>query len=325
MMYFTHHTHFGVFIMFIGIKHNALTSLTVNHAESYNSLNEGGGVTVLSTASNVIAPDAIQSYNVGLGVYNRITFLATTSLVGVALTVYARALVTDAWVEVKGISQAPDSNGTGIVVQISNDAVINALLIVSTYTDAQYNAIRDLTQEQQLVFATGSAAAKKTILNTLSIDVQALFTTTPVQFIQTVEQQAADKLRLDQIIFKLKSGQFVDDNDSVFYALNNSLMATAAMAIIDAGGGFDELRTAGLTQAQALSVLSIYNVNLDVNKYESEVALKIINDDPTKLSQLQAFLSGLTPPLTLPPLTPYLAQVRADHAVYTAIKNWSGS
>ena len=121
MMYFTHHTHFGVFIMFIGIKHNALTSLTVNHAESYNSLNEGGGVTVLSTASNVIAPDAIQSYNVGLGVYDRITFLATTSLIGVALTVYARALATDAWVEVKGISQAPDSNGTGIVVQVSNE------------------------------------------------------------------------------------------------------------------------------------------------------------------------------------------------------------
>ena len=213
----------------------------------------------------------------------------------------------------------------GIVVQVSNDNVIEALLAASTYTNEQYTAIRALTVEQQLVFIIGSSSAKRAILNTLSIGVQALFTATPVQFIQTIEQQAADKLRLDQIIFKLKSGQFVDDNDSVFYALGNSLMATTAMGIIDIGGGFDELRTAGLTQSQALSVLSIYNVNLDVSKYESEVALKIINDDPTKLTQLQTYLAGLTPPLTLPPLTPYLAQVRANHAVYAAIKNWSGN
>ena len=197
--------------------------------------------------------------------------------------------------------------------------------LYKNYNPAQLLVIDTLTDEQHVVLASTSAQAKRTLIATLTIEQQAVFTSTPVQFIQTVEQLAADKLRIDQIIFKLKSGQFVNDDDSVFYSLGNSLMTTAAMVIIDAGGSFDGLRTAGLTQAQALSVLSIYNVNLDVSKYESEVALNLINNDPTKLTQLSAYLAGLTPPLTLPPLTPYLAQVRADHAVYAAIKNWSGS
>lgn len=147
-------------------------------------------------------------------------------------------------------------------------------------------------------------------------------TPTPSLFDQTVEQKNADKLTLEQITFKLRSGEFISDDNAVFFALGNSLMATAAMSCIDVGGGFDELRTLGLSQSQALRVLSVYNVTLDINKYQSEVKLDLLNTNPELIQSLKAYLSSLPTPITLPPLTSYLAQLRANNNIYSAIRGW---
>lgn len=144
--------------------------------------------------------------------------------------------------------------------------------------------------------------------------------TTP--FPQTTEQITADKLRTEQIMFKLRNGEYINDDDSVFFTLGNSLMAQAAMIEVDAGRGFDGLRAIGLTQAQAYKVLSIFNIKMEVSKYESESALTRLLNDPTKIVSLKAFLDGKN--LALPPLTSYLVTIRSNHAVYTAIGEWVG-
>jgi hypothetical protein len=245
------------------------------------------------------------------------------------IDVYARYKETDTWLLVLAgvipqlLDSIPNTSPLGYRIDLTPISVYaNA---IPGLNNEQIVIIGGLSIDQQIAYANGSSSQKKAITSLLPINQQAVFTSVPVEFIQTPEQIASDRLRLDEIVFKLKSGQFLIDNDSVFYALGNSLMATAAMTIIDNGGGFNELRNAKLTQAQALAVLSIYNVELDVSKYESEQKLNVINSDPSKLPLLQAYLATLTPPLTLPPLTSYLAAVRADHAVYTAIKNWNGS
>ena len=305
--------------MRIGIKNKLSTALTLTNVKL--KIDSDFDLATLS-ASVVIAAGETSWFNFVGGTFTRLVFNTSIDISPSAVDFVCQLNTTDTPIVI-----TPDSftsNSMFSDVYISSADVYN-LLLVDIITPAQYIIVSALPATQRLVFLTGTPSAKRTLIATLTVEQQAAFTSTPVQFIQTIEQLAADRLRLDQIIFRLKSGQFVDDDDSVFYALGNSLIADSAMLIIDEGGGFDELRTAGLTQAQALAVLSIYNVNLDVSKYESEVALKLINDDPTKLTQLSAFLAGLTPPLTLPPLTPYLAQVRANHEVYAAIKNWSGS
>jgi len=193
----------------------------------------------------------------------------------------------------------------------------------SNYDVEQLAVIALLTYEQQLIFVSGTTSQKNAIIDTLTPEQQAPFVSLPIAFIQTIEEKSADKLTMEQIIFKLKSGQYISDDDSVFYALGNSKMATAAMAEIDAGRGYDGLRNIGLTQSQALKVLSIYNVTLEIAKYESEQALAVLEADPTKIQSLQTYLTSLIPPLTLPTLSTYLGQIRSNHAIYSAIRNWT--
>lgn len=143
-------------------------------------------------------------------------------------------------------------------------------------------------------------------------------------FEQTPEEIAADKLEIEQITAKLRNNEYILDDESVLLTLGNSKMATIAMEIVDNGEGYQGLRTAGFTQSQALKVLSIYNLTQDTDKYLSEKNLDVLVNDPTKIVQLKAYLESLNPPLQLPSLLPYASSIRANHAVYTAIKNWSG-
>ncbi len=305
--------------MRIGIKNKLSTALTLTNVKL--KIDSDFDLATLS-ASTTIAAGETSWFNFVGGTFTRLVFNTSIDIAPSAVDFVCQLNTTDTPIVI-----TPESFTSNMMfsdVYISSADVYN-LLLVDIITPAQYIIVSALPATQRLVFLTGTPSAKRALIATLTVDQQAAFTSTPVQFIQTPEQLAADRLRLDQIIFRLKSGQFVDDDDSVFYALGNSLIADSAMLIIDEGGGFDELRTAGLTQAQSLAVLSIYNVNLDVSKYESEVSLKLLNDDPTKFTSLAAFLAGLTPPLALPPLTAYLATLRSNHAVYTAIKNWSGS
>jgi hypothetical protein len=301
--------------MFLGLKNKTNVSVTLTALQIWSDVDTQVAISV--SLPVVITAGSTLFTDINNQTFIKINFSVEEDVSSLFLV--AKNSVNDAVVEVVTTAQS----GADATLNLNQSNIANQLLLL-TYTNSQLTALTS-ADVSLITFLNSTKTQRAVIIAALAVEVQALFTSTPIQFIQTPEQIVSDKLRLDQIIFKLKSGQFVNDDDSVFYSLNNSLMATAAMLIIDAGGGFDELRITGLTQSQALSVLSIYNVNLDVSKYESEVSLKLLNDDPTKFTSLAAYLAGLTPPLTLPPLTAYLSTLRSDHAVYTAIKNWSGS
>lgn len=229
-----------------------------------------------------------------------------------------------------GWATAKDSNG---FVSISCLADLTELIAPPTLTQEQNDAIKaaynatqesiifSLPIEQQIIFATGTDTEKQQIIDGLTPEQQAAFNTIPAQFVRTPEQVNADKLRIEQIVFKLKNNEFVTDDDTVFYLLGNGLMADAAMLEVDAGRGFNGLRAIGLTNVQALRVLSIYNVTLDTAKYESELKLQALAADPALFSSLQTYLA--TKSLTLPVIGGYLAQLRSNPAIYTAIRNWT--
>jgi hypothetical protein len=303
--------------MYVGFKHNLKTALVITGIQLFNIPAEQ--TTDLSTVIQTIAAGEIVGYDVGNNYFSNIKLLSNVPLDGVVLTPFAKLTATDTWVEIKGITQ---DNYGDIAVHISTTDMVNALL-ATQYSTVQLDVINGLVDEQRFVFLTGTATQKKAILNTLTVANQALFTSVPIQFIQTVAQANADTLSLSQITTKLINNQFISDNESVFYALGNSLMATAAMAEIDVGRGFDGLRNIGLTQSQALKVLSIYNVTIETAKYESELSLTHLASNPAAITNLESYLQSLTPPLQLPPMAGYLSDIRANHAVYAAIASWT--
>jgi hypothetical protein len=317
--------------MYIGIKHNSTTSLTIGSLQLYQTTTET--VTDVVNTNRVIAVGATVGFNVNDAVFNQIKVMAATDLTPVTISLFAKNAVNDPWVAIDATNKSISGFVPNQTLTILQNNIDIATAIQPTLTTAQYALIdampaaqRDFVYSlpvvQQITLVSGTSAQKSALIATFTIEQQALFTSTPIQFIQTIDQANADKLTLSQIATKLISGQFISDNDSVFYALGNSLMATAAMAEIDAGRGFDGLRNIGLTQAQALKVLSIYNVTIDTGKYESEVNLQALSADPNKIVALQAYLAGMNPPLALPSMVSYLGEIRANHAVYAAIANW---
>jgi hypothetical protein len=300
--------------MFLGIKNNSLTAFTIANLQSQDSREN-----MTTVAQNVvIQPNSTASIELVNESFVKFNVDTLSLLDASTMSFFCRSSATDAWTPVT-VTQHFVSQTASVTVSIND--MINVLMAVM-YSAEQLAVIVTLTAAQQLVFFAGTAAQKNALLSGLTVQQQAFFTSTPVQFIETAEQLASDKLRMEQIVNKLKNNGFISDDDAVFYALGNSVMAAAAMAEIDAGRGFDGLRNIGLTQPQALKTLSIYNVTIDTGKYESEVALKSLETDPTKIVALKAFLAPLA--LELPPLNSYLGEIRANHAVYTAIAGWTG-
>lgn len=282
---------------------------------------------------NSVVFDYDTGLNSATGLIDGIKFISQSN-VGVSTVISAQIELFDS-ANPAVLYNVASSAGTTLLVGTNETSVVDLSIcifditqaqrdaIITNYSAAQEAIIFSLTLYEQTVFASGTDADKQAIIDTLTPEQQAVFAGVPTQFSRSIEQIAADKLRMEQIVNKLKSNQFINDDDSVFYALGNSLMATCAMAEIDAGRGFDGLRNIGLTQTQALKVLSIYNVTIDTGKYESELALAALENDPAKIVTLQAYLAGLTPPLTLPPITPYLGSIRANHTVYAAVASWT--
>lgn len=134
----------------------------------------------------------------------------------------------------------------------------------------------------------------------------------------------ADKLKFSNLQLDLRLGKFINDNDSVFMTLGgNSALAAQVMTKLDAGEGYTGLKQLGLTDATCYKVLAIYNVKQDTGKYESEKALELLANDFTKLISLQTFLANMN--LTMPPLDSYIAALRADHQIYSAVRTWQQS
>jgi hypothetical protein len=318
--------------MLLGIKSNLVDGL-VNVASI--SVFDGITETVLATSGSIV-PSGVIPLAVNTE-FDKIRVVCDTLLTSVYNGFFDFVLVakfndSDTWHNINILSVWYDEAHFGKDLVVGSNDILNVVGILTTeqqtalnskYSTEQLAVINTLGYLDKVVFATGTATQKNAIILTLTVEQQAIMTGVRAEFIQTPEQINADKLTLEQIVFKLKNGNFISDDDSVFYALGNSLMATAAMAEIDAGRGYDGLRNIGLTQVQALKVLSIYNVTLETSKYESEKALTALVTNPDNIVLLKTYLAGLTPPLELPSLTPYLSALRADHAVYTAIAGWT--
>lgn len=143
-------------------------------------------------------------------------------------------------------------------------------------------------------------------------------TTTPTP---TNGISAADKLRAQSLNFKLRNNQYITDDESVFLQLGDSALATRAMAALDNGGGFDGLRALGISEVTSYKILAIFNIKLDTRKYESERALELIANNPAQLVNLQSYLTAQG--ITMPSLTSYIATLRADNAIYNAVRTWA--
>lgn len=132
----------------------------------------------------------------------------------------------------------------------------------------------------------------------------------------------ADKLRMQRIQFSLKIGEYIPDDDAIFYMIGgDGNQAVAVMAALDAGKGYDGLKALGLTDAVAYRVLSIYNVKADTGKYESEKALEMMVFDVNKFVDFKNYLDSRN--LTLPSLDSYMTRLRSNHDIYVAAREWA--
>lgn len=132
----------------------------------------------------------------------------------------------------------------------------------------------------------------------------------------------ADKLRMQQIQFKLKIGEYITDDDSIFYMIGgDGEQAARIMSALDNGDGFNGLKALGLSDANAYRVLTIYNTKADTAKYESEKALEMMVFDINRFVDFKNYLDSRN--IQLPSLDSYMTRIRSNHQVYTAAREWA--
>lgn len=136
-------------------------------------------------------------------------------------------------------------------------------------------------------------------------------------------QQIADRLAITLLKNKIKAGIALSDDDVIFYMIGDSVVSHAAMQSLDNGGGYDELKTMGLTETQTLDVLSIYNVKIAPNKYESELGIDAIETDKLLLKSFFDYLH--TNNIEYPNLTSLYTAIRSKPAIYSALREWNKS
>lgn len=145
-------------------------------------------------------------------------------------------------------------------------------------------------------------------------------TTTPTPVVLT-EQQKADRLAITLLKNKIKAGIALSDDDVIFYMIGDSVVAHAAMQAMDTGGGYDELKTLGLTETQVLDVLSIYNVKIAPSKYESELGIDAIEKNKLLLASFLTYLQ--TNNIDYPSFIALYTAIRSKPAIYAALREWN--
>lgn len=134
-------------------------------------------------------------------------------------------------------------------------------------------------------------------------------------------QQTADKLALTLLKNKIKSGIALSDDDVIFYMIGDSVVAAAAMTVMDSGSGYDALKTLGLTETQTLDVLSIYNVKISPDKYESELGIVAIDTNKLRLNDFMTYLQKNN--VEFPDLTSLYIIIRSKPSIYAALREWN--
>jgi hypothetical protein len=146
-------------------------------------------------------------------------------------------------------------------------------------------------------------------------------TTTPVTPTPLTEQQKADRLAITLLKTKIRNGIALADDDVIFYMIGDSVVAQAAMQAMDNGGGYDVLKTIGLTDTQTLDVLSIYNVKIAPSKYEAELGVDAIETSKLRLNDFMTYLA--TNNVELPDLTALYTTIRSKPVIYAALREWN--
>lgn len=135
------------------------------------------------------------------------------------------------------------------------------------------------------------------------------------------KQSNEDKLKQNDLEFKLRTNEHISEEDSVFLVLGNSLLVKQCIANMDVGYGFNGLKALGLSDSQAYKIIAIFNVKLDVNKYESEKALEFLGSDLDNLKSFSKFLAKRN--VEMPSLKNYITVLRSDNVVYNLIRDWA--
>jgi hypothetical protein len=246
-------------------------------------------------------------YMTGNSAINREIIVNTTSFDVVKLggveNVLDSALITnpfEVYVSADGINYMIVKNAEVVAGATANDAVINL-------NSAECNAVIN-AQQTPTPAPTPTPTPTPTPAPTPSPDSLAII--------------AADKLKAEQIKARLKSGDYITDDECVFLILNETVLSVSAMQVIDAGGGYDGLRAIGISDSTALKVLAAYNIKVDMVKYQNEEKLEVLKNNPLLLNSLHDFL--LSRNLNLPSFTSYIAVLRSNPAIYAVMKDWSG-
>ncbi len=144
---------------------------------------------------------------------------------------------------------------------------------------------------------------------------------TPPTTTSLTAQQIADRLAITLLKNKIKAGIALADDDVIFYMIGDSVVARAAMASMDNGGGYDALKTMGLTETQVLDVLSIYNVKIAPSKYEAELGIDALETNKLRLNDFMTYLH--TNSVELPDLTTLYTTIRSRPVIYSALREWN--
>ena len=153
-----------------------------------------------------------------------------------------------------------------------------------------------------------------------SLPIAATPTPTPTPTPATA-QQITDKLAITSLKNRIKAGESVADDEMVFFFIGDSVVATAVVAALDSGGGYDELRLIGLSEAMTINVIGIYNVKIDPLKYESELGLSAIAANPLLLGSFFTYLK--TNLVDFPSLVQLFTAIRSKPATYAALREWN--
>lgn len=145
-------------------------------------------------------------------------------------------------------------------------------------------------------------------------------TTTPTTPVLT-EQQKADRLAISLLKNKIKAGTSLLDDEVIFYLIGDSIVAQTVMSSLDAGGGYNELKTIGLTETQTIDVLSVYNVKVAPAKYEAELGVDAIEANKNLLSNFLMYLT--TNNIQFPDLNALYTSIRSNPTVYAALRQWN--
>lgn len=133
--------------------------------------------------------------------------------------------------------------------------------------------------------------------------------------------QAQDRAKLNTLRSHLKNGGSLVVEDLIFNTVQSSELTSIVIEALKRGAKFVELKGIGLTDNQAISVLSYFNAQLDAEKYEVELALRKLAEKPELLTVFFAQLVNHN--VELPKLDGLFATMRSNSTICAELAIWS--